>query len=122
MALIKMKNIPHAHEPRYPAGSIIHLNPPRLLVTPPPSVCTSIPSTFPQVSHVADACPNSCKKTASIWNGKSTDFVPILHCQSKAVVRVQIPITPIVIHCPSLQQLSSPQSGAMPAKSVVSRR
>jgi hypothetical protein len=62
-----VSNIPITEEPKYPAGRVIALIPPRICVTPPSCGSREIDSTLPPVQQAVIACPNSWKAITSIY-------------------------------------------------------
>ena len=67
----KISRAPINEDPRYPAGNVIALMPPRILVTPPCLGSREMDSTFPPVQHDVAAWLNSWKAITSILKGQS---------------------------------------------------
>lgn len=61
-----MSKAPIKDDPRYPAGSVIALIPPRICVTPPSLGSRDMDSTRPPVQHAVIAWPNSWNAITSI--------------------------------------------------------
>ena len=66
----KISNAPINEDPRYPAGKVIALMPPRMCVTPPSLGSSEIDSTLPPVQQAVAAWLNSWKAITSILKGQ----------------------------------------------------